>query len=102
MATAAPVAPFRTWCPLRGAAGQTQPDRWRQERGYHTLGSWHHASDNPLEKLSLADAYNGIGWCWLQLDDCKQDVPYLERALELAPTLAGAKEGLSLCVPNSS
>ena len=53
--------------------------------------------DNPDDALSLADTYNGIGWSWLQTGDCDRATAYFGQALDLAPGLAGAVDGLAKC-----
>ena len=53
--------------------------------------------NSPDDKLSLADAYNGLGWAWLQLGACERAVPYFDQALEVVPSLTGALDGRARC-----
>jgi len=55
------------------------------------------ARGSPDDELSLADAYNGLGWAWLRLDDCDRATAYFKQALGVVPMLAGAMDGLALC-----
>lgn len=56
------------------------------------------AREDPDDTLSLADAYNGLGWSWLQLDGCSRAYAYFDQALDLVPMMTGATDGLSRCI----